>query len=184
MRIVFIGPPGAGKGTQSVRLAEELGVTCLSTGEVLRQARSEGGEVGRLIGEYLDAGQLVPDKLVVELVAERLAQADCEKGYLFDGFPRTLPQAEALDELLSQRQAPLELAFEFVISEDELFRRLSKRGRDDDQEETIRERLRQYAELTDPLTEYYDLRGILRKIDAVGDFDEVYRRLQEAIWSH
>lgn len=181
MRIVFIGPPGAGKGTQSLRIASRLGVTHLSTGDVLREARANDTPVGRQAAEYLDSGQLVPDELVVELVNERLSQDDCQKGYLFDGFPRTQPQAEALDKLLAKRSSQLDAAIEFVIPQEELLTRLSKRGRVDDSEETIRQRLELYSELTVPLAEYYEERSILRRIDAVGSPDEVFDRLLQAL---
>ncbi len=181
MRIVFIGPPGAGKGTQSVKLAETLGVRRLSTGEVLRESRAAGEPLGKAAGEFLDRGELVPDDVVVRLVAERLEKADCRRGYLFDGFPRTLEQARQLDLLLESRQVPLHAALEFVIPEDELFLRLSKRGRSDDSEETIRNRLRVYAALTGPLAEYYESRGLLHRINAVGEQQEVYIRLTDAL---
>lgn len=181
MRIVFIGPPGAGKGTQSVRLAEELGVLRLSTGEVLREAREAGEPLGVEAGRFLDQGDLVPDGLVVPLVADRLERTDCSHGYLFDGFPRTIDQARELDRLFAARGSALDLAVEFVIPEDELFRRLSKRGRSDDSEETIRQRLRVYAALTRPLAEYYEHRKMLAQIDAVGTQEAVYARLQQSI---
>lgn len=181
MRVVFIGPPGAGKGTQAARIADHLSVKQLSTGDALRSARDEGTELGVEAGKYLDKGQLVPDELVVQVVADRLALDDCVHGYLFDGFPRTIGQAESLDELLSERGAPLDAAIEFVIPQDELFRRLSDRGRSDDSEETIRERLRLYAALTVPLANYYDDRGVLRRIDAVGSPDEVFQRVCDAL---
>lgn len=181
MRIVFIGPPGAGKGTQSVHLADELGVLRLSTGEVLREAREAGEPLGVEAGRFLDQGDLVPDGLVVPLVAERLERTDCSHGYLFDGFPRTIDQARELDRLFALRGMSLDLAVEFVIPEDELFRRLSKRGRSDDSEETIRQRLRVYAALTRPLAEYYQQRHMLAQIDAVGPQEVVFARLQRAI---
>jgi adenylate kinase len=182
MRIVFIGPPGAGKGTQSLRIAEHLNLPYLSTGEVLRQAREEGTEIGLRAAEYLDAGKLVPDDLVVQLVAGRLCTGECRVGYLFDGFPRTQAQAEALDKLLlTDCSGKLDAAVEFAIPEDVLLERLSKRGRTDDSEETIRQRLRLYAELTEPLASYYAKRGILKRIDAVGTPDEVFARLVTAL---
>lgn len=184
MRIVFIGPPGAGKGTQSLRLAEKLGIKHLSTGDVLREARELGTPLGLQASGYLDQGQLVPDDVVVQLVAERLGGGDCQRGYLFDGFPRTLPQAEALDKLLQEHGGqPLDLAVEFVIAEEELMNRLWKRGRSDDKEETVRERLRIYADLTKPLAAYYEQRGMLRRIDAVGALEEVFARLWDAVES-
>ncbi len=183
MRIVFIGPPGAGKGTQSARLAKYLGVSNLSTGEVLREAREAGEPIGLEAAKYLDSGHLVPDAIVIELVARRLASAECTKGYLFDGFPRTQRQAEELAKLLDQHSAPLEGALEFVVPVDVLYERLSKRGRQDDSEETIRERLAIYVDSTKPLAEFYEKVGILRRIDAVGSEEEVFARLLEAIAS-
>lgn len=177
MRVVFIGPPGAGKGTQALRVAAHLGVKHLSTGDVLRQSRDRGEPIGLEAGKYLDRGQLVPDAMVVALVSDRLAKDDCLRGYLFDGFPRTLGQAVSLDELLGERGAPLDAAIEFVVPQDELLRRLSGRGREDDREQTVRERLRLYAALTAPLAEYYDGRGVLRRVDAVGSPDEVFGRV-------
>ncbi|MEM6656193.1 MAG: adenylate kinase [Planctomycetota bacterium] len=181
MRIVFIGPPGAGKGTQSERLAERLGVTRLSTGDVLRQAQQLDTPAGREIKQRLDEGRLVSDDLVLRIVADRLAEADCRHGYLFDGFPRTLPQAVELDGLLADHAARLDAALELVVPEDELFRRLAGRGRQDDDAATIRKRLRDYADLTAPLSGYYDRLGLLRKIDGVGEPDKVYGRLLSAL---
>jgi len=172
------GDAGSEKGALG---PDNLGVARLSTGEVLREAREQGALIGKRAAAYLDAGKLVPDEIVVELVAYRLAESDCQNGYLFDGFPRTVTQARALDKLLDQHCAPLQAAIEFVISEEELFRRLSKRQREDDTEETIRERLRQHAELTVPLIEYYEERGVLRRVDAVGEFDEVFERVLTAL---
>lgn len=181
MRIVFIGPPGAGKGTQALRVATHLGVMHLSTGDVLRRARAAGDPIGLQAGEYLDDGRLVPDDIVVKIVADTFASDDSGKGCVFDGFPRTRPQAEALDELLEDTGLGVEAAIEFVAPEDVLFHRLAGRGRADDTEETVRERLRQYAELTTPLSEYYDERGQLARVDAVGSPDEVFARVLAAI---
>jgi adenylate kinase len=181
MRIVFIGPPGAGKGTQSLRVAAHLGLKHLSTGDVLRAVRASDHPDGAEVGRHLDAGRLVPDDLVVRLVDDRLCSADCDQGYLFDGFPRTLKQAEALDKLLASHDTPLDCAVEFVIPHDELFRRLSKRGRADDSDATVRERLRIYNAMTEPLVDYYDKRGVLIRIDAMGTPDGVFERLCEAI---
>lgn len=181
MRIVFIGPPGAGKGTQSVRLADALGVTCLSTGEVLRAARESKTAAGKAIAARLDSGQLVSDDLVLRIVTERLADADCRHGYLFDGFPRTLPQAEELDKLMADHHTQLDAAVLFEIAEEELFRRLASRQREDDNEVLIRKRLKDYAALTEPLADYYNRRGVLRRIDAVGTPDEVFARLEQSL---
>jgi adenylate kinase len=181
MRIVFIGPPGAGKGTQSLRVAAHLNLKHLSTGDVLREVRKSAHPDSAEVGKHLDAGQLVPDELVVRLVDARLCAHDCDQGYLFDGFPRTLRQAEALDKLLGSRNTPLDCAVEFVIPHDELFRRLSKRGRADDSDATVRERLRIYNAMTEPLVDYYDRRGVLIRIDAMGTPDGVFERLCDAI---
>ncbi|MEN0109626.1 MAG: adenylate kinase [Planctomycetota bacterium] len=181
MRIVFIGPPGAGKGTQAVRLAERFGLFHLSTGEVLRQARAAGDEIGKLAGSYLDQGHLVPDDFVLRVVSERLEDRECLAECLFDGFPRTLRQAEKFDQLLAERGAPLQAAVELIVPEEELIRRLSSRGRADDTAETIRERLRLYEELTVPMSDYYQETGVLQRVDAVGDPDEVFARVCGAL---
>lgn len=181
MRIVFIGPPGAGKGTQSLKVASALGITHLSTGEVLREANEKGTPLGLRAKEYLDNGCLVPDDVVVELVAERLDGPDCERGYLFDGFPRTLPQAEILDRLLRERGLPLDGAVLFEIGEAELFRRLAERGRSDDDGYTIRKRLRDYAALTEPVAQYYTQQQTLHRIDAVGTQQEVFDRISRSL---
>lgn len=181
MRVVFIGPPGAGKGTQAIRVAEALGLTHLSTGEVLRESRDAGHAVGVEAAKYFEAGKLAPDDLVVHLVDDRLNGEDCRQGYLFDGFPRTLGQAESLDVLLEGHGTPLDAVVEFVIPEDELFRRLSARGREDDSEETVRERLRLYAEMTEPLLGYYAGRGVLQKVNGLGTQDQVFDRVLNAL---
>ena len=181
MRIVFIGPPGAGKGTQSLRVAKKLGVTHLSTGDVLRTARDSGDEIGIKAAEYLEDGRLVPDELVLQLVSDRLVRDACLLGYVFDGFPRTVAQAKALDELLEDRCRPLDAALQFIVPDEELYARLSARGREDDDNETIGERLRFYESLTTPLVNYYEERGILRRIDAVGSPEEAFARVGEAL---
>ncbi len=181
MRVIFIGPPGAGKGTQSERVADSLGLIHLSTGDVLRESRDAGDAIGVEAAKHFEAGLLVPDDLVLKLVDERLSAKDCQQGYLFDGFPRTLRQAEELDVLLSGHGTPLDAVIEFAIPQDELFKRLSARGREDDSEETVRERLRVYAEMTEPLLGYYAGRGVLRRINALGGPDEVYERLLAAL---
>lgn len=181
MRVVFIGPPGAGKGTQSIRVAKELGLTHLSTGDVLRKSRDDGEAIGLEAAKHFESGQLVPDELVLKLVDDRLTADDCQQGYLFDGFPRTLGQAESLDDLLVKRGTPLDAVIEFVIPEPILFERLSARGREDDGEETVRERLRLYSEMTEPLLGYYIGRGVLCRINALGNPDDVFERVLSAL---
>jgi adenylate kinase len=181
MRIVFLGPPGSGKGTQAQRLKDYLGVAHLSTGEMLRDASQAGTALGARADQYMQAGQLVPDDVVVGIVVDRLEHGDCDRGYLFDGFPRTLPQAKALDETLKAQEMPLDLVLSLNVPEERLVERLLARGRMDDHHETIRERFRQYNRLTEPLLEYYRERGILRPIDGEGTPDEVFSRIKDAV---
>jgi adenylate kinase len=176
MRIVFIGPPGAGKGTQAQRLAAEYGIAHLSTGDMLRAARDARTEVGRKADKYMSAGELVPDPIIIEIIAERLRQPDCEDGYLLDGFPRTIAQAEALDAMLAGRGTPLDVVLELKVPEDELFQRLAGRGRADDNPEVIRQRLVAYRNQTERLLDYYSRESLLRSIDGVGTVDEVFER--------
>jgi len=179
MRIVFLGPPGAGKGTQALRLKDYLGIAHLSTGQMLRDAGDT--PLGHLAQRCINAGQLVPDDVVSGIVIERLADKDRAQGCLFDGFPRTVAQAEVLDQMLSERGTPLDLVLQLEVPEAELIARLSARGRHDDDPKTISERLRHYVELTQPLVDYYRERGILRKIDAVASPDVVFERIIAAV---
>ncbi len=181
MWIVFIGPPGAGKGTQSKRLAEYLNIPHLSTGEMLRQATAEGSDVGRIAQTYMEDGHLVPDAVIVQAVCDRLSQPDCEHGSLFDGFPRTLGQARALDEYLAQRGEEVYAALDFRVPEDALVARLAGRGRGDDTPETIRRRFRDFEAITKPLVHYYQQRGLLHVIDGIGTIDGVFDRIKTAL---
>ncbi|MEX0642482.1 MAG: adenylate kinase [Pirellulales bacterium] len=181
MRIVFLGPPGSGKGTQAQRLKDYLGAAHLSTGEMLRDAGRDGTTLGAKAIQYMQAGKLVPDDVVVGIVVQRLEQQDCARGCLFDGFPRTLPQAKSLDETLIAHSMPLDLVIALEVPEEQLVDRLLARGRMDDNEQTIHERFRQYARLTEPLLEYYRQRAILRPIDGEGPPDEVFARIKNAV---
>lgn len=181
MRIVFVGPPGAGKGTQSARLTQYLNVPHLSTGDMLREARQKKTQIGMLASQYMSTGQLVPDPIILQLVGERLAQPDCENGYLFDGFPRTLGQAKSLDQFLGERGTPLDAVLEIRVPEDVLLERLAGRGRSDDEPEIIRERLKGYRDQTQPLLDYYAQTGRLVTIDGCGTTDEVFRRIKAAV---
>jgi adenylate kinase len=181
MRIVFLGPPGSGKGTQAQRLKDYLGVSHLSTGEMLRSATRAGTALGVRADHFMREGQLVPDDVVVGIVVDRLEQPDCARGCLFDGFPRTLPQAKALDETLKAHNMPLDLVLALDVPEEKLVERLLARGRMDDKRDTIHERFRQYTRLTEPLLEYYRERGILRPIEGAGTPDEVFARIKSAV---
>jgi adenylate kinase len=181
MFLVLLGAPGAGKGTQSQRLVEHLNIQHLSTGELLRQAVADQTEVGRLAQSYMDAGRLVPDDVILRVVSERLDQTDCAKGCLLDGFPRTLIQAQALDELLRRRGTPLDAVLELRVSDDEVVRRLASRGRTDDQPEVVRQRLKTYYDSNEALLDHYRRQGLLRTIDAVGAEEEIFNRIQAAL---
>jgi adenylate kinase len=181
MRIIFIGPPGAGKGTQAERLVQTYKMAHLSTGDMLRAARDAKTEVGLKAERYMSAGALVPDDIIVAIIAQRLEQPDCQGGYLLDGFPRTIAQAEALDAMLAGKGTPLDAVLELQVPEDELFRRLAGRGRADDTPQVIRQRLLAYRKQTEPLLAYYQQRGLLKYIDGLGTVDEIFRRARDIL---
>ena len=179
MIIVFLGPPGSGKGTQAALLATRRSMVHLSTGELLRSARTSGTPLGQEAAAYLDAGQLVPDDLVAGLVTERI---DSERGdYLLDGFPRNLSQAERLDALTADTGQVIAAVVLIDVPERELVRRLTGRGRADDDRETIRNRLRVYANETAPLIAHYASRGLLRTVDGQGGVEEIHTRVIHAL---
>ena len=202
--IVLLGAPGVGKGTQAEKLAKELSIPHISTGDMFREAVARGTEMGMKAKEYMDRGELVPDDVVIGVVKERLSQPDCAIGFILDGFPRTVAQAEALERVMEELGKNIEYAISIDVAEDEIVRRLSGRRtceacgkvyhviynppkqegvcdecggtlyqRDDDKEETIRNRLRVYREKTAPLIDFYARRGVLRNIDGSKRVDEV-----------
>ncbi|KIR62993.1 adenylate kinase [Micromonospora carbonacea] len=215
MRLVLVGPPGAGKGTQAEFIAAHLSVPKISTGDIFRANVSQGTPLGVEAKRYMDAGKLVPDEVTINMVRDRLAEPDASEGFLLDGFPRTTPQAAALDKLLADLGTALDLVLELVVDDDEVIRRLSGRRtcrgcgkiwhvefdattrdgicdrcgaelfqRDDDKPETIAARLREYADKTAPLVDYYGAQGKLVGIDATGPVEDVTVRAIDALRSY
>jgi len=172
-RVVLLGPPGAGKGTQGVLLSGHLGIPAISTGDMLREAVVEGSELGNKVQGIMASGALVDDALMADVVRDRLAKPDAGRGFLLDGYPRTLPQAETLAGVLADAGQDLDAVLLVDVPEDELVRRALLRGRADDQESVIRERLRVYREKTAPLIGYYRERGLLREIDGNRPVEDV-----------
>ncbi len=212
MRIVLLGAPGSGKGTQAKKLMADRRIPQISTGDMLREAVASGSRFGRKAKSIMEAGELVPDDVMLGIISERLAETDAVDGFILDGFPRTRQQALDLDELLDQLGTPLDVALQMDVDSDILMKRLTGRRtcsltgellniyfspqseidaclnaggellqRDDDNEETIRNRLTVYREQTEPVVGFYEQRGLLRTVDAAGSIDEVYGRLSQAL---
>jgi adenylate kinase len=179
VRVVLLGPPGAGKGTQAEKLSEKLGIPQISTGDLFRKNIGDGTPLGLEAKRYLDAGDLVPAELTNRLVEDRIDQADAADGFILDGYPRSVEQAGALKDMLAARNTKLDAVVEFQVSEDELLTRLKGRGRADDTDEVIRNRMKVYRDETEPLLEYY--RDDLKTVDAVGALDEVFARALHAL---
>jgi len=180
VRVVLLGPPGAGKGTQAQKLSEKLGIPQISTGDLFRKNISEGTPLGVEAKRYLDAGDLVPSELTNKLVEDRIEQPDATDGFILDGYPRSVEQAKALDEMLKNHDTKLDVVLEFAVSEQELLERLKARGRADDTEEVIHNRMQVYRDETEPLLEYYSHYN-LQSVDAVGSLDEVFARALRAL---
>ena len=179
MRILIVGPPGAGKGTQATVLSHRLSVPHVSTGELFRAHVGEATELGKQVKEYLDVGKLVPDEVTNEMVRERLAEADCDVGFILDGFPRTVGQAKVLADLLQQRDCELDVVLQLDVPEEVVVARLLDRGRDDDSVEVIRRRQQVYQEETAPLLDFYS--GRLVTVPAVGSIEDVTARALAAL---
>ena len=208
MNLIFLGPPGAGKGTQSKLLCEKQNLPQISTGDMFREAKQNQTELGEKAETYMRAGELVPDEIVNEIIDERLKKSDCVKGFLLDGFPRTVAQADALTKLLQKRGQKVDKVFNFIVPKEELVQRLSGRRvcqqcgatyhcifsppknlklcdkcggeviqRQDDEEETVRQRLAVYEEKTLALIGYYEKKGLLNHIDGMGPLDGVAKRI-------
>lgn len=184
-RIILIGPPGAGKGTQAARVAERFGIPAISTGDIFRTNVAERTELGQLAQRYMDAGEYVPDEVTNAMVAGRLADADAAEGFLLDGYPRTEAQVAELDRMLAETGTQIERVVEITADVDELVKRLLGRaadqGRSDDTESVIRRRLDVYAEQTAPLVDIYAARGLLVPVDGLGSIDEVTERILAAL---
>lgn len=184
MNLILLGPPGAGKGTQAKRLEDRYGLKQLSTGDMLRAAIAEGTPLGRQVKEILDRGDLVTDEIMLDMIAERIAQPDCDRGFILDGFPRTVRQAEGLDEMLARHGKALAVVIEMKVDEAALFTRVANRAaqstekRADDTEETLRKRLGIYREQTAPIIPYYRDKGLLKSVDGMADMDTVTRQIE------
>lgn len=185
MRIVLLGPPGSGKGTQAALLRERLGVPHISTGELLRAAVADGSELGRQAKAAMDAGELVSDELMLGLIEEKLGQEEVKPGFILDGYPRNLAQARALDALLDRLGQPIDRALELVVDEEQIVQRLalraSEEGRSDDNEAVVRNRLAVYREQTAPVSNHYAGKGLLVRVDGIGEIEDINQRLASAL---
>lgn len=191
MRLILLGPPGAGKGTQAQRLVERHGIPQLSTGDMLRAAVKAGTDVGKRAKAVMDAGELVSDEIVNAIVAERIDQPDCVNGFILDGYPRTLVQADAVGQMLAERGIDLDVVIELVVDDKALVGRIMKRAeeakaagqpvRKDDNPEVFDERLREYYKKTAPLTGYYWAKGKLKTVDGMADIDNVTRQIEAVL---
>ncbi|WIB26272.1 adenylate kinase [Curtobacterium sp. MCSS17_015] len=184
-RLIIVGPPGAGKGTQAGRIASTFSIPAISTGDIFRKNVAEGTPLGQRAKALMDAGEYVPDDLTNELVRDRLAESDAEHGFLLDGYPRTVAQVEYLDGLLAEQGDALDVVVQLVADQDALVDRLLQRaqeqGRADDTEETIRRRQQVYQEQTAPIVAVYQERGLVVDVDALGGVDEVGDRIADAL---
>ena len=181
MRIILIGPPGAGKGTQCQKLVDHLRVPHLSTGEMLRAAVRAGTPEGVQAAAFMEQGQLVPDAIILGMVTKRLEAADCRDGCLLDGFPRTLPQAATLDDLLERQAMSVDGVIELAVPRDELVRRMLARRRADDNPEVFAKRIASFEVQTAPLLAYYERQGKLASIDGLGTADDIFERVKAAL---
>jgi adenylate kinase len=179
VRVIMLGPPGAGKGTQAEKLSDALRVPHISTGQLFRDNINNGTELGREAKRYVEAGELAPSDLTDALVWDRISQPDAADGFILDGYPRSVEQAEALSRMLAARNTKIDAVLELQVCEEELLKRLKGRGRRDDTEEVIRNRIRVYRDETTPLRNYY--RNQLRNVDGVGSVDQVFARVLRAL---
>ncbi|MBZ0223555.1 MAG: adenylate kinase [Dokdonella sp.] len=185
MRLVLLGAPGSGKGTQAERLKQQLQVPHISTGDLLRAAVKAGTPLGLKAKTVMDAGQLVSDDIVLGMLEERLTQPDAARGFILDGYPRNLAQCAALESLLARLRQPLDVAVKLDVPSELIVERIAgraaKEGRVDDTPQTVRERLRVYAEQTEPVARHFEQIGKLRCVDGVGDLEDISRRVLDAL---
>ncbi len=182
---VLLGPPGSGKGTQAEQIEETFGVPQISTGDILRDHVARETELGAKAREFMNRGELVPDQLIVDIIADRIAEEDATYGFLLDGFPRTTGQAVALEDLLHERGLPLHAVVLLDVSDEHIIERIRGRyeqtGREDDNPETVKNRLEVYREQTEPLIDYYEGKGSLRRVDGVGTIEEITQRIHDVL---
>jgi adenylate kinase len=188
VKLIFLGPPGAGKGTQAQRIQEAHHIPQLSTGDMLRAAVAAETPIGKQAKDIMARGDLVPDNVVVGIIADRIEADDCANGFILDGFPRNVAQAEALDTMLSDKNIALDAVIELAVDPDVLVQRILKRAqesengpREDDTEEALQHRLRVYEEQTAPVADYYAGKGILRTLDGMQEMDEVTQQIEAAL---
>ncbi|MBT5414351.1 MAG: adenylate kinase [Rhodospirillaceae bacterium] len=187
MILILLGPPGCGKGTQAQRIQQAHGIVQLSTGDMLRAAVASGSEIGRRAKAIMERGDLVPDEVVIGIIADRIGEPDCAKGFILDGFPRTVAQAEALDAMLAEKGLSIGHVIEFAVDEQALFDRVEGRAaeageaRADDNAEVLRNRLATYREQTAPIIPYYRDKGMLERIDGMADIDGVTAQIEEIL---
>jgi adenylate kinase len=188
MRLLIMGPPGAGKGTQAKRIAEHYGIPAISTGDIFRAMKNADTPLARQVRAIMESGGYVSDEITNEIVKDRLAQPDCQTGFLLDGYPRTLQQVRTLDDYLAETDRPLDAVISLLADTDEVVTRLLRRaaidGRSDDNEETIRVRLQVYVEQTEPLLDVYRSRGLLVEVNGLGEVDVVSERVFAALDAH
>ena len=189
MNFMLLGPPGAGKGTQAKRLEQKYGVVQLSTGDMLRAAVASGSDLGQQAKAIMDRGDLVPDHIMVAMISERIEEPDCAKGFILDGFPRTVAQAEALDEMLGAKGLAIDHVIELAVDEESLYERIRTRiaetpeaeRRSDDTEETLRKRLVVFREHTAPIIPHYQKKGALKRVDGMQPIDNVERQIESIV---
>lgn len=186
LNIVLFGPPGAGKGTQSEKLIEKYQLTHISTGDLFRKHLKEGTALGKLAQSYMDKGELVPDSVVISMVDDKIKSTTTTKGFILDGFPRTVPQAQALDTLMNGNKTPISLMLALEVNETELKKRLLERGKtsgrtDDQDEEKINNRIRVYNTETTPVADFYSKQGKFVAINGIGEIDDIFAQLCTAI---